>query len=100
MDIPYFFRSAPFESDGLGNYLVEVSAPQQGEAALAQAVERARAAAEQITAEGVPVRHLSSFLVPSDATSFHLFESRSADAVTRAAELADLHVERVVEALT
>ena len=100
MDIPYFFRSAPFESDGLGNYLVEVSAPQQGEATLTHAAQRARAAAEKVTTEGVPVRHLSSFVVPSDETSFHVFEGRSAAAVPRAAELADLHVERVVEALT
>lgn len=100
MDIPYFFRAAPSERDGFGNYLVEVSAPQQEEAALAHAVQQARAAAEQVTAEGAPVRHLSSVQAPIDETSFHLFESGSADAVARAAELAELDVERDVEALT
>ena len=100
VDIPYFFHAAPREQAVISTYLVEVSAPRPGDAALEHATARARAAAEQITAEGIIVRHLGSFLAPSDGASFHLFESESADAVARAAELAEFDVERVVEGVT
>jgi Protein of unknown function (DUF4242) len=62
-------------------------------------VARARAAADELTGEGTPVRYLSSIFVPEDETCFFLYQAASADAVSEAARRASLVFERVSEAV-
>jgi hypothetical protein len=62
-------------------------------------VARARAAAEELTGEGTPVRYVSSIFVPEDETCFFLYQADSADAVREAARRASLVFERVSEAV-
>ena len=62
-------------------------------------VARARAAAEELTGEGTPVRYVSSIFVPEDETCFFLYQAVSADDVREAARRASLPFERVSEAV-
>lgn len=48
---------------------------------------------------GIPVRHVRSFLAPSDDICFHVFEAPSRDAVARMTELANLDHERITEVI-
>jgi nicotinamidase-related amidase len=64
-----------------------------------EAIERLQAAAEELTAAGLPVRHVRSIVVPSDETVFHVFESHSAQAVEEVGRRADNGFNRVTEAL-
>lgn len=56
---------------------------------------RARLAAEL----GVGVRYVRTTFLPGDETILHLFEAPSAEAVDRAGRLAELHFDRIVEAV-
>jgi hypothetical protein len=60
---------------------------------------RARAAAKQLTQQGIPIRFLRSIFVPADEICFYVFEAISAEAVGAACERAALRFERVVEAV-
>jgi uncharacterized protein YchJ len=64
-------------------------------AALAEAIARARRAAEL----GDRVAYLRSTYVPADETCLHLFEAPSAAALGEAARLADLSHLRIVETI-
>jgi hypothetical protein len=59
---------------------------------------RAQQAAEQLSAEGTPVRYLQSIYVPEDETWFCLFDAESIEAVAAATRRADLACDRIVEA--
>ena len=84
----------------MARYLVELYLSRTGAGGLDEAAARARAAATELTCEGVPVRYLRSIFVPADETWFLLYEAASAKAVEEAVERADLPCERVLEALT
>jgi hypothetical protein len=58
----------------------------------------ARRAAEEASRLGSPVRYLRSTFVPGEKRCFCLYEGVSAAAVRRANEMADLPLERVIEA--
>ncbi len=77
-------------------HLVELHRPRDGCGEL-QAV-AARAAAEQLSTEGTPVRFLRSIFVPDDETCFHLFEGTAA-AVAEASSRAEIAFERIVESV-
>jgi len=84
----------------VARYLVELYLSRSGAGGLDHAAARARAAAEELSREGVPVRCLRSIFVPEDETWFLLYEAASATAVERAVARADLPCDRVLEALT
>jgi hypothetical protein len=60
---------------------------------------RARAAAQELTQQGVPIRFVRSIFVPADEICFYVFEAGSAEAVGAACERAALRFERVIEAV-
>ena len=76
------------------SYLVESYAA-DSPAALEEARARAQLAAEL----GKGVRYVRTTFLPGDETLFHLFEAPSAEALGQAGELAELHYERIVEAV-
>jgi len=63
--------------------------------AFTEARERARRAAEL----GAGVRYVRTTFLPGDETVLHVFEARSQEALRRAAGLAALEYERLVEAV-
>jgi hypothetical protein len=81
-------------------FLVELYLPGGGREVLADAAARARLAAEQLTREGTPVRHVRSIFLPGEETCFCLYESASVDAVEAASRRSELPFERVVEAIS
>jgi Protein of unknown function (DUF4242) len=81
-------------------YLLELYVPRTGARVATDHGQRARAAAEDLTRRGTPVRYRFSIFVPAEETCFVLFEARSADAVRAAARLAELPCERVSTAIT
>jgi len=64
----------------------------------AAAVQRAAAAADAMTAQGVPVRYLGSIYVPEEECSFCCFEARDAAAVREVNDRAGAAYWRVVQA--
>jgi hypothetical protein len=76
------------------NYLVE-SYLADSAAAVEQARERARRAAEL----GEGVRYIRTTFLPEDETVLHVFEARSLEALTHAGRLAELPIDRIVEAV-
>jgi hypothetical protein len=74
------------------SYLVESYA---GRAALDDARERARLAAEL----GSDVRYVRTTFLPGDETVLHLFEAPSLEALRSAGRRAAMHYERIVEAI-
>ena len=81
-------------------YLLELYVPRTGARVAADHGEHARAAAEDLTRQGRPVRYRCSIFVPGEETCFVVFEAPSADAVRAAARLAALPCERVSKAIT
>ena len=75
-------------------YLVESYGPNNGDAP-ADARERAARAAEL----GAGVRYVRTTFLPGDETVLHVFEAASAEDLRRAAVLAALQHERIVEAV-
>lgn len=75
------------------SYLVE--AYTSGAIAAAEASDRARRVAE--LHDGV--RYVRTTFLPGDETILHLFEAPSASALAEASRLAELHFERIVEAV-
>ena len=57
---------------------------------------RARAAAEELAREGIPIRFVRTTFLPDDETCFLLFEAASADVVEEAISRAALGRTRVV----
>lgn len=83
----------------MAEFLVEAYVPRSDMAGAERGAERARAAAEQLSGAGEPVRYVRSIFVPEDETCFYLFEAVSAGAVRKAAERAALRVERITSAV-
>jgi hypothetical protein len=59
---------------------------------------RARAAADELAREGVPLRHLNCIFVPKDEMCLLLYEADSPEVVREAARRAGIECERVLEA--
>ena len=79
-------------------HLVELHRPGDGWGELQAVAARARSAAEELSAEGTPVRFLRSIFVPDDETCFHLFEGTTA-AVAEASSRAEIAFELIVESV-
>ena len=81
------------------SYLVEVYLPQSRADEARATGHRARAAAEQLSREGVPIRYVRTTFLPDDETCFHLFEAASAEVFEEASSRAQLGRARVVLAI-
>ncbi|MGZ8688656.1 MAG: nickel-binding protein [Gaiellaceae bacterium] len=78
------------------SYLVEVYVPRsRAHEALATGC-RARAAAQELSREGVPVRYVRTTFLPDDETCFHLFEAASVEIVEEVSSRAELGRTRIV----
>jgi hypothetical protein len=76
-------------------YLVEAYVPRSQERGARGAGQRARAAAAELSGEGVPVRYVRTTFLPEDETCFHVFEAGSMDVVEEACRRAALRHARV-----
>jgi hypothetical protein len=81
------------------SYLVEVYLPRSRAHEARATGCRARAAAEQLSREGVPINYVRTMFLPDDETCFHLFEAASAEAVAEASSRAEIGRARVVRAI-
>ena len=79
-------------------YVVETYLSCQGMSDLESLEERVRRAAEDVTREGLNVRHVRSVFLPADEMCFHFFDAASAAAVRAAGERAAIAFDRVSEA--
>jgi hypothetical protein len=77
------------------SYLIEGYLPRSQSAELADAVARLRRAAEALTAEGVPVRHVRSSFLPADELFLHVLEAESPEAAGTATRRAGISPERM-----
>jgi hypothetical protein len=80
-------------------YLVEAYMPRSHAQEARAAGRRARAAAEELSREGMPIGYVRTTFLPDDETCFHLFEAVSADAVEEVSRRAKLGRARVVPAV-
>ncbi|MDQ3065775.1 MAG: DUF4242 domain-containing protein [Actinomycetota bacterium] len=78
------------------SYLVEVYLPRSRADEARATARRARAAAEQLTREGMAVHYVRTTFLPADETCFHLFEASSAEVVEEVSRRAELSRARVV----
>jgi hypothetical protein len=81
-------------------YLVEGYRPGSPVEALKWAAERLRAAAEEMSREGKPVRYLRSTIVPTDESCLFLVEAASEDLVREAHARAGVRFERISTAIS
>jgi len=81
------------------SYLVETYVPGTQAQDARAAARRARAAARQLSRQGVAVRYVRTTLVPGDETCFYVFEAASYDAVAEACRIAGLETPRIVPAV-
>jgi hypothetical protein len=81
------------------SYLVEIYVPGTQAQDVRAAGRRARAAARELSRNGVSVRYIRTTLLPEDETCFHLFEAASHEAVAEACRLAGLEAPRIVPAV-
>lgn len=81
-------------------FVVELYLPKHGHEGLAELAGRARAAADELTREGAPVRYRGAVLLPDEDTCFCLYEAASAAVVVEASRRASIRVDRIVRALT
>jgi hypothetical protein len=82
----------------MASFLLETYIRQGDGDQFAIAVDELRSASEANTFDA-RVRHVRSYLVPSDEMGVHVVESDSADAVKRLAKLAGIEIERIVSAV-
>lgn len=82
-------------SDPLSRYLVELTPDGNGVDDIQALAARCRAASEELSRSGTPVRFLRSVFVPEDGTCLLLFEGPSAPAVEEAGRRAALPLRRV-----
>ncbi len=80
-------------------YVVERYWPGVTEERLAQAIARSKEVVGLMNQDGIPVRYLRSTLVPGDEVVFSLYEGPSAEVIREANERAQIHFDRIVEAI-
>ncbi|MCI0346722.1 MAG: hypothetical protein L0221_14965 [Chloroflexi bacterium] len=85
--------------DPLHTYLVECFAPGIDDVAVAAAADRARAAVDELRAQGSEVEYVGALLMAEDEVVFHAFRAPGTDAVLGASRAAGLAFERVVESV-
>jgi len=83
----------------VSRYLAELYLSHAGSVDLHDAASRARAAADELSREGTPIRYLRSLFLGEDETCFHLYDAGSPEAVLEVSRRAAIPVERVVEAI-
>ena len=83
----------------LSTYLVEAYLPRTSPGGPEAAAVRARAVAEKMRHEGIPVQVLRSFFLPEDELWCCLYEARSADEVIEAGRRAELMLGRTQRAV-
>ncbi len=81
------------------SYLVETYVPATQAHDARAAGQRARAAAQQLSREGAPVRYVRATLIPGDETCLHVFEAASEETVAEACRRAGLASARIVPAV-
>jgi hypothetical protein len=81
------------------SYLVEVYMPRSRPHEAHATAGRARAAAAELSREGVPVRYVRTTFLPDDETCLHLFEAESAEVVEAASSRAELGRGRIIPAI-
>ena len=81
------------------SYLLEVYLPKSRAHDARATGCRARAAAEELSCEGVPIRYVRTTFLPDDETCFHLFEAASVEAVEEVSSRAELGRARIVSAV-
>jgi Nickel responsive protein SCO4226-like len=85
------------ELTAVAESLIETYVARTDTDAVGRGGELARAAAEELLREGTAIRYLRSIFVPEDETCFLVYEAGSADDVRRAATLAGLPADHIVE---
>ena len=80
-------------------FLVECYLPGVDQAAVAEAGERARRAADQLVAGDREIAYLGAMLVAADEAVFHTFRASDAAVVREASIAAGLAFERIVESI-
>jgi hypothetical protein len=80
-------------------YLVERYWPDVDLVEARAALVRLEGALSAMTAEGTPVRHVGSILMPADQVVFSLFIASDESLVRRLNERADLPVDRIARAI-
>jgi hypothetical protein len=83
----------------VAEFLVELYVSRTEAVLAARGTERARLAADELTAQGTPARLVRSLFVPEDETCFLLIQAASIEVVREAARRAGLSFERVSETL-
>ena len=81
-------------------YLVDVYLPRSRAGELSDLNARLRAAAEELTAEGMWVRYVRASFLPEDEVFLHLMEAESPEAAGEATRRAGIAPERIVEAVS
>jgi hypothetical protein len=80
-------------------YLVERYWPGVTKELLTEAQDRGQRVMQQMCAEGVPIRHVTSILIPAEEVVFSLYEGPSTLAVLQLNERAAIPVSRIVDAI-
>jgi hypothetical protein len=81
-------------------FLLETYASRTNPDAVDAGAERARQAAEKLSAEGTAVLFLRMMFLPEEETCFYLYQAASADDVREAAKRAGLPTDNIVEAIS
>jgi len=82
----------------MATYLAEMYMPTTRSGALRDTARKARAATEQMTVEGTPIRYLRTIFLGEDEICFYVYEAGSPETVLEASRRAAIPVDRVVEA--
>jgi hypothetical protein len=88
------------QTDELATYLVEGYRPGVTVEALRQAAERLRAAADEMSREGKPVRYVRSTIVPRDESCLFLVAAASEGLVRETYARAGVQFERISTAIS
>jgi hypothetical protein len=80
-------------------YLVERYWPGVTSELLVEALDRGRQMMQQMGAEGTPVHHVTSILIPAEEVVFSLYEGPTTVAVLQLNERAAIPVSRIVDAI-
>ena len=78
------------------SYLVEVYMPRSRAHEARATAGRARAAADELSREGMPVRYVRTTFLPDDETCLHLLEAETAEGVEAASSRAEMGRARIV----